>query len=150
MLIDGDRQAGRTPVFWPAQLAVGPRRMPRIALPCPADGDRTRANQREALAGALPLEHRDQLAALPTDQGSRHRATRRKNALFAGRESGARTWAILASLINTAKLNDLDPQTYLADVLERMISGGTPVSRLDELLAWHWKAARDALAPAAA
>ena len=45
----------------------------------------------------------------------------RKNALFAGSESGARTWAILASLINTAKLNDLDPQTYLADVLERMI-----------------------------
>ena len=59
-------------------------------------------------------------------------------------------WAILASLINTAKLHDLDPQTYLADVLERMISGRTPVSRLDELLAWHWKAARDALAPAAA
>jgi sulfite reductase alpha subunit-like flavoprotein len=98
----------------------------------------------------LPLERRDQLAALLTDQGSRHRATRRKNALFAGRESGARTWAILASLINTAKLNDLDPQTYLADVLERMISGRTPVSRLDELLAWHWKAARDALATAAA
>ena len=66
----------------------------------------------------------------------------RKNALFAGSESGARTWAILASLINTAKLNDLDPQTYLADVLERMISGRTPVNRLDELLAWNWKAAR--------
>ena len=65
-------------------------------------------------------------------------------------ESGARTWAILASLINTAKLNDLDPQTYLADVLERMISGRTPVNRLDELLAWNWKAARDALATAAA
>ena len=53
-------------------------------------------------------------------------------------------------LINTAKLNDLDPQTYLADVLERMISGRTPVNRLDELLAWNWKAARDALATAAA
>ena len=74
----------------------------------------------------------------------------RKNALFAGSESGARTWAILASLINTAKLNDLDPQTYLADVLERMISGRTPVNRLDELLAWNWKAARAALATAAA
>jgi len=49
----------------------------------------------------------------------------RKNALFAGSQSGARTWAILASLVNTAKLNDLDPQTYLADVLERMISGSS-------------------------
>ena len=74
----------------------------------------------------------------------------RKNALFAGSENGARTWAILASLINTAKLNDLDPQTYLADVLERIISGRTPINRLDELLAWNWKAARDALATAAA
>src|SRR4051812_14834624 len=52
----------------PARTAVGPRRMPRIALPCPADGDSTRANQREALAGALPLERRDQLAARLTDQ----------------------------------------------------------------------------------
>jgi IS66 C-terminal element len=59
-----------------------------------------------------------------------------------GADLGARTWAILASLINTAKLNDLDPQTYLADVLERMISGRTPVNRLEELLAWNWKAAR--------
>jgi hypothetical protein len=57
--------------------------------------------------------------------------------------------AILASLINTAKLNDLDPQTYLADVLERMISGRTPVNRLDELLAWNWKAARATMATAA-
>jgi len=64
-------------------------------------------------------------------------------------ESGARTWAILANLINTAKLNDLDPQTYLADVLERMISGRTPVNRLDELLAWNWKAAQPSLATAA-
>ena len=68
---------------------------------------------------------------------------------FVGRESGARTWAILASLINTAKLNDLDPQIYLADVLERMISGRTPVNRLDELLAWNWKAAQPSLATAA-
>ena len=55
----------------------------------------------------------------------------------------------MASLINTAKLNDLDPQTYLADVLERMISGRTPVNRLDELLAWNWKAARATMATAA-
>jgi hypothetical protein len=74
----------------------------------------------------------------------------RKNALFAGSEGGARTWAILASLINTAKLNDLDPQTYLADVLERIISGRTPVNRLGELLAWNWKAAQATMASAAA
>src|SRR4051812_34462953 len=86
MIIGSYSQAGRTPVFGPARTAVGPRRMPRTALPSPANGDRTRANQREAIAGVLSLERRDQLAALLTDQGSRHRATRRKNALFAGRE----------------------------------------------------------------
>src|SRR5689334_9156292 len=80
------RSSWPNPGFWPARTAVGPRRMPRIAPPLPADGDPTRANQREARAGVLPLERRDQLAARLTDQGSRHRATRRKSALFAGRE----------------------------------------------------------------
>jgi hypothetical protein len=42
--------------------------MPRTALPSPAAGERTRANQLDALAGVLPLERRDQLAALLTDQ----------------------------------------------------------------------------------
>ena len=42
--------------------------MPQTALPSSADGERTRANQLDALAGVLPLERRDQLAALLTDQ----------------------------------------------------------------------------------
>ena len=51
----------------------------------------------------------------------------RKNALFAGSSSGGERWAILASLINTAKLHEIDPQTYLADVLDRIVSGRTKV-----------------------
>jgi len=47
----------------------------------------------------------------------------RKNSLFVGSVRGGETFAILASLINAAKLNGLDPQTWLADVLERIISG---------------------------
>jgi len=66
----------------------------------------------------------------------------RKNALFAGSAAGGENWAILASLINTAKLHELDPQTYLADVLERIVSGQTKVNALSELLPWHWKAAQ--------
>jgi transposase len=66
----------------------------------------------------------------------------RKNALFAGSAVGGENWAILASLINSAKLHDLDPQTYLADVLERIVSGHTKVNALTELLPWHWKAAQ--------
>jgi transposase len=49
----------------------------------------------------------------------------------------------LSSLLNTAKLNGLDPETYLADILERMASGATKNNQLHELLAWNWKAARE-------
>ncbi|WP_442873847.1 transposase domain-containing protein [Aurantimonas sp. C2-6-R+9] len=62
----------------------------------------------------------------------------RKNHLFAGSEGGAQTWAILASLINTAKLNGIDPYRWLVDVTERIVSGQTPINRIDELLAWNW------------
>src|SRR5207237_5885023 len=67
----------------------------------------------------------------------------RRNSLFSGNEGGAESWAILASLVNTAKLNDLDPQTYLGDVLERIVSERTKHHQLSELLAWNWKAARE-------
>lgn len=65
----------------------------------------------------------------------------RKNHLFAGSEGGAQTWAILASLINTARLNEIDPYLWLVDVVERIVSGRTPINRIDELLAWNWKPA---------
>jgi transposase len=74
----------------------------------------------------------------------------RKNALFAGSRSGGERWAVLASLINTAKLHEIDPQTYLADVLDRVVSGRTKANALHELLPWNWKAARVARAPVAA
>ena len=68
----------------------------------------------------------------------------RRNSLFCGDEGGGETWAILASLANTAKLNGVDPQTYLTDVLERIVSGRTKNNQLSELLVWNWKAAREA------
>ena len=49
----------------------------------------------------------------------------RKNALFAGSDGGARHWAIVASLVATAKLNGVEPLAWLTDVLERMVSGRT-------------------------
>jgi transposase len=61
----------------------------------------------------------------------------RKNHLFAGSDGGAARWAIVASLMATAKLNDVEPFAYLKDVLERM-SSGYPMSRLDDLLPWNW------------
>jgi transposase len=61
----------------------------------------------------------------------------RKNHLFAGSDGGAARWAVVASLLATAKLNDVEPFAYLKDILERL-SDGHPMSRLDELLPWNW------------
>jgi transposase len=71
----------------------------------------------------------------------------RKNALFAGADSGGRHWAIIATLIQTAKLNDVDPLAWLTDVLERIVAGTTRHSELHTLLPWSWKAARAPEAP---
>lgn len=67
-------------------------------------------------------------------------ALTRKNSMFVGNIQGGETFAILASLINSAKLNGLDPYTWLADVLERIVSGRTTINQLDTLLPWKWKA----------
>jgi transposase len=62
----------------------------------------------------------------------------RKNHLFAGSDGGADRWATVCSLITTAKLNNVEPFTYLRDILDRM-SGGHPMNRIDELLPWNWR-----------
>jgi transposase len=63
----------------------------------------------------------------------------RKNALFAGADSGGKHWAIVATLIQTAKLNDVEPLAWLTDVLKRIVSGQTKRNQLDTLLPWNWK-----------
>ena len=68
----------------------------------------------------------------------------RRNHLFAGSDSGARHWAIVSSLLETCKLNDVDPLAWLTDVLERIVSGRTKRDELESLLPWNWKAARAA------
>ncbi len=65
----------------------------------------------------------------------------RKNALFAGSDGGARHWALAMTLIQTAKLNGVDPMAWLTDVLERVVSGRTKTQDLHMLLPWNWSAA---------
>jgi hypothetical protein len=53
---------------------------------------------------------------------------------------GAHHWAIVASLVATAKLNGVEPLAWLTDVLERMVSGRIKTHELERLLPWAWKA----------
>ena len=64
-------------------------------------------------------------------------AVGRRNWTFAGSDTGGHRAAAMYTLIETAKLNDIDPRAYLADVLERLPSH--PAKRLHELLPWNWQ-----------
>jgi hypothetical protein len=64
-------------------------------------------------------------------------ALNRKNALFAGSDGGAEHWAVVASLIETCKLNNVEPLGYLTDVLTRIVNGH-PNSQIDDLLPWAY------------
>jgi transposase len=110
-----------------------------------------RISDRSALAQAIryTLNHWDGLilflddGRLELDTNTVERAMRpvalgRKNALFAGADSGAQHWAIVATLIQTAKLNDVDPLAWLTDVLQRVVSGRTKRNELSTLLPWNW------------
>ena len=64
-------------------------------------------------------------------------AVGRHNWTFAGSDDGGRRAAAIYTLIETAKLNDVDPQAWLADVLARLHDH--PAKRIAELLPWNWK-----------
>jgi transposase len=75
------------------------------------------------------------------ERGIRPIVLNRKNALFAGHDQGAENWACIASLIETCKLNGVDPQAYFTDVLTKLVNLW-PASRIDELMPWAWAAER--------
>jgi transposase len=82
------------------------------------------------------------------DNNSVERAMRpvclsRKNSLFAGSDEGGENWACLASLIETCKLNRVNPQAYFIDLLTRLVNGW-PQKRIDELMPWAWAAEQPA------
>jgi transposase len=58
-----------------------------------------------------------------------------KNSLFAGCDEGAESWAVLATLIETCKLNSISAEHRLSEVLSKLVNGW-PAARVDELLPW--------------
>ena len=95
---------------------------------------------------AYIANHWDGLQVFPTDgrvemdnnvveNAIRPLALSRKNALFAGHDEGAKAWARIASLVETAKMNGVNPHAYLKATLEA-IANGHPASEIDRLLPW--------------
>ena len=83
------------------------------------------------------------------ERAMRSVAIGRKNWLFAGSRAGGERAAAIYSVIETAKLNGIEPQAYIADVIEK-IASGWPASRWDELMPWSWRPASEpAMAEAA-
>ena len=99
------------------------------------------ANAYAKLASDLSLSGLSPAVSSNIDNNPAERALRpigigRKNWLFAGAHTGAETLARAMTVIETAKMNGLDPQAYLADILARIHDH--KINRLDELLPWNW------------
>ena len=74
----------------------------------------------------------------PVERTIRPIALNRKNALFAGHEAGAQNWAMLASLIETCKLNAVEPHAYISGILADIVNGHKQ-SNIKALLPWNFK-----------
>ncbi|WOH54504.1 MULTISPECIES: transposase [unclassified Bradyrhizobium] len=85
------------------------------------------------------LQPRVEIDSNIVERAIRPQTITRKNALFAGSAGGGRTWATLATLLQTAKMNDVDPHAWLTQTLER-IAQGWPISNIDQLMPWNFKA----------
>lgn len=77
---------------------------------------------------------RAEIDNLIAERALRGVALGRRNYMFAGADSGGERAAAMYSLIGTARMNGLDPEAYLAYVLERIANH--PINRIDELLPW--------------
>lgn len=116
--------------WFSAQLARLPGSSPT------AEAIRYVLNHREGLVRFLD-DGRIELDTNTVERAIRPICLSRKNALFASGDDGGARWAAVASLVETCKLNGVDPQRYFTDVLTRLVNGW-PNSQIDELMPWCW------------
>jgi predicted DNA-binding protein len=72
------------------------------------------------------------------ERAIRPQAIVRKNSLFAGSDGGGRTWATIATMLTTAKMNDVDPFAWAKQTLERLANGWKQAD-IEELMPWNYK-----------
>ena len=96
------------------------------------------ALHRRAVFGRFLDDGRIEIDSNIVERAIRPQAILRKNALFAGSDGGGRTWATIATLLMTARLNAVDPFAWLRQTLERLATGW-PDSRIDELMPWNYQ-----------
>src|SRR6201981_3400971 len=97
------------------------------------------ATSRRAALERFLSDGRIEIDSNTVERAIRPQTITRKNALFAGSHGGGRTWATIATLLQTAKMNDVDPHAWLTQTLER-IAQGWPISQIDALMPWRFKA----------
>ena len=97
------------------------------------------ASRKSGVAGTIPFNN-------AAERALRGLALGRKSWLFAGSERGAERAVIMYTLIQTARLNDIDPQAWLADTLSKIAE--TPQTGLGKLLPWNWMSVRRSRAAA--
>lgn len=96
------------------------------------------AKYRDGL-GRFLIDGRVEIDSNTVERTIRPIALNRKNSLFAGHDGGAENWAVIASLIETCKMNSIDPHAWLAATLTAIVSGHKQ-SKIDELLPWNYAA----------
>lgn len=131
-----DRQARSRPIVEKLETWIDEQRA-RLSRKSPMGGALTyMANHWEGLCVFLE-DGRVEMDTNPVENLIRPLTLNRKNALFAGHDEGGASWGRIASLVETCKLNGVDPYAYLRATLEAL-AAGHPQSRLDELLPWSF------------
>jgi transposase len=121
-----------------ALFALWEKELPKLSRKSKlAEAIRYALGRRTALERFL-ADGRIEIDSNTVERAIRPQTITRKNSLFAGSDGGGRTWATVATLLATTKMNQLDPHAWLTQTLER-IANGWPNSDIDALMPWNYK-----------
>lgn len=131
------RQQQSAPIV--AQLfSLWEKELPRLSGKSKlAEAIRYALSRRQALERFL-ADGRIEIDSNIVERAIRPQTITRKNSIFAGSDGGGRTWATIATLLTTAKMNGVDPFVWLAQTLQRL-ADGWPNSQIGDLMPWNYK-----------